>query len=259
MGAKSAIEWTDATWNPISGCTRVSEGCRYCYAETLAARFSKTNHRYMGIAEMKGGSGKWTNEIKLHYDLLDRPIRWRKPRMIFVNSMSDLYHEKVPTEFIHEVFCVMNQASHHTYQILTKRDERLAELSGDLEWQPWIWQGVSIEDQETTARIAYLRETHASIKFLSIEPLIGRIHDIDLDGIDWVIVGGESGDKARHMSETWVRYLISICDEQEVPIFVKQMGTIWGRTYNADYKGQDITRWPQDLRIREYPKSIRSE
>ena len=264
MASKSKIEWTDATWNPIGGCTRVSEGCRFCYAEVLAASFatSRKQDRYEGLAgyikgkQQSADNARWTGDIKLFYDMLDRPLRWRKPRMIFVNSMSDMFHEKVPVDYIHQIFGVMNQANQHIYQVLTKRDERLVELNEHLDWSPHIWQGVSVENQETTGRIDNLLKTDAKVKFLSIEPLIGRVLDMNLDGIDWVIVGGESGKSARHMAPVWVEDIIDQCRNADVPVFVKQMGTVWGRAHNSDWKGQKVEDWPENLRVREYPDHV---
>ena len=255
MGDKTGIQWADATWNPIGGCSIVSEGCFNCYAQSLAARFaSGGNKHYEGLAEFKSGKPHWTNKIRLYDYMLDKPIRWRKPRMIFVNSMSDMYHNDVPIDYIQQIFHVMNQADQHIYQILTKRALRLLLLDKSLTWSPHIWQGVSIENEDTTFRIDYLRETSAHVKFLSIEPLLERIVKPDLTGIDWVIIGGESGNGARHMSPSWVMDLIEDCRGQGVAVFVKQMGKVWALAHSSDNKGENMDDWPEELRIREFPE-----
>ena len=224
MATKSKIEWTQSTWNPIRGCTRVSEGCRFCYAERIAARFSREGLAYEGLAQMTKAGPRWSNEVKLVKDLLDAPLRWRKPQLIFVNSMSDLFHEDVPLEFILDVFDTMNKAKHHQFQVLTKRSQRLAELSCEIQWPKNVWMGVSVENQDYTFRIDDLRQTGAHIKFLSLEPLIGALPDLDLTGINWVIVGGESGPQARPMQEEWVIDIRERCQQVDIPFFFKQWG-----------------------------------
>ena len=255
MGDKTSIGWADATWNPNGGCSIMSEGCFNCYAMGLAARFaSGGNDHYRGLAEFRKGKPQWTNAIRLYEHMLDKPIRWRKPRMIFVNSMSDLYHKDIPLDWIQKVFSVMNQADHHIYQILTKRSVRLALLDEHLEWQPHIWQGVSVENEDTFfKRVQFLRETSAHVKFLSVEPLLERIVKPDLTGIDWVIIGGESGPKARHMSPSWVMDLIESCRDQGVAVFVKQMGKVWAMAHSSDNKGENMDDWPAELRVQEFP------
>jgi protein gp37 len=216
MSDTSAIEWTDATWNPVTGCSKVSPGCANCYAETLSLRF--------------GWSTKpWTPEnaaenVVLHPERLLLPTRWRQPRRVFVNSMSDLFHEEVPLEFIERVFDVMGQASWHRFQILTKRADRLAELGGRLRRTPNIWMGVSVETAAFVSRVEHLRATGAKVEFLSLEPLLGPLHGLDLHGIDWVIVGGESGPKARPMDPAWVLDLRDQCQRAGIPFFFKQWG-----------------------------------
>lgn len=214
MADKSLIEWTNATWNPVTGCDKVSSGCKNCYAEKMAKRL-----QLMGQPNYKNGF-----KLTLQPATLDIPLKWKTPRLIFVNSMSDLFHEDVPFDYILKVFQVMNQASWHVFQILTKRHERLLELSKNLPWSENIWMGVSVESQTYVKRVDYLRQTNAFTKFLSIEPLIGEINKIDLDGIDWVIVGGESGPKARELKEEWVTKLRDICNVADVPFFFKQWG-----------------------------------
>lgn len=214
--ASSKIEWTDATWNPVTGCTKISSGCRNCYAERMAIRL-----KAMGQPNYAKGF-----EVACHEQQLELPLRWKKSRMVFVNSMSDLFHEAIPLEFIQKVFDVMNQADWHTFQVLTKRAERLSELSSELTWSPNIWMGVSVENEAASYRIDYLRQTGAHIKFLSMEPLIGPVESLNISGIDWVIAGGESGPGARPMQEDWVINIRDACGVYGVPFFFKQWGGI---------------------------------
>jgi protein gp37 len=231
MATSSSIEWTESTWNPVTGCTKISEGCRHCYAATMAKRLvAMNNPRY------KNGFN-----VTLHHDLIELPLHWKKPRRIFVNSMSDLFHKDVPFDFILEIFKTMEKASWHTFQILTKRSDRLAEIANHLPWPPNVWQGVSVEDQRVVYRIDDLRKVPAQVRFLSVEPLIGPLDHINLNGIHWVIVGGESGPGARPMKEEWVRSIMQQCREQNVAFFFKQWGGVQkhrngrmldGRTYD---------------------------
>ena len=214
MGTKSTIEWTESTWNPITGCTKISPGCKHCYAERLALRL-----QLMGQPNYTNGF-----TLTLQEKSLELPLRWKRPQTIFVNSMSDLFHKDVPAGFIKRVFDVMNQAKWHRYQILTKRSERLLELSHQLEWKPHIWMGVSVENEQYTFRIDHLSKTQACVKFLSLEPLLGPLPNLDLSGIDWVIVGGESGPGARVMLKSWVVDIRDQCLEANVPFFFKQWG-----------------------------------
>ena len=224
MATKSKIEWTQSTWNPIRGCTRVSEGCRYCYAERIAARFSQEGFAYEGLAKMTKAGPRWLNKVRLVPELLDAPLKWKKPQLIFVNSMSDLFHEDVPLEFILDVFDTMVKAKQHQFQVLTKRSRRLVELSNEIQWPKNVWMGVSVEDQDYTFRIDHLRKTDAHIKFLSLEPLIGALPGLNLGRIDWVIVGGESGPRARPIQEEWVTDIRDQCLQTDVPFFFKQWG-----------------------------------
>lgn len=227
MGDKSKIEWTDATWNPLRGCTRVSPGCQNCYAERLAAiRLSGAGQPYEGVAKMTPSGPRWTNKIMLIPELLDQPLRWKKPRMIFVNSMSDLFHKDVPFEFIQQVFETMKKASWHIFQVLTKRSERLAELAWQLDWSQNVWMGVSVENEKYQNRIDDLRTTPAHIKFLSLEPLIGPLPRLNLEKIDWAIVGGESGPGSRPIEPEWVIEIREQCIAAKVPFFFKQWGGI---------------------------------
>lgn len=214
--AKSAIEWTESTWNPVTGCTKISVGCKHCYAETMSKRL-----KAMGQPNYRNGF-----EVTLHPHVLTKPLTWTKPQMIFVNSMSDLFHKNVPTQFILDIFGIMEQASWHTFQILTKRSGRLSQLDHRLAWPPNVWMGVTVETARFYSRIDDLRKTSAATKFLSLEPLLGPLPDMDLTGIDWVIVGGESGPGARPMLEEWVLDIKDQCSEAKVPFFFKQWGGI---------------------------------
>jgi len=216
MAANSSIEWTEATWNPVTGCDKISPGCKHCYAERMARRL-----KAMGLRNYANGF-----KVTLHENSLDLPLSWKKPQNIFVNSMSDLFHKNVPDEFIERVFDVMNSASWHRYQILTKRSDRLSSLSRILPWEENIWMGVSVENAQTAYRIDDLENSDASVKFLSLEPLLGAIPNLNLKGIDWVIVGGESGPGARPMKEEWVSEIRDQCIAANVPFFFKQWGGV---------------------------------
>jgi len=216
MAGLSSIEWTEATWNPVTGCTKISEGCRNCYALRMA-------HRLKAMGNPRYNNGF---KVTLHHDLIDLPLSWKKPRVIFVNSMSDLFHKDVPFDFIQKVFETMEKASWHTFQILTKRSERLMELAPYLPWPENVWQGVSVENEEVTFRIDHLRKVPAKIRFLSCEPLIGPLDNLNLEGIHWVIVGGESGPKARPMDPDWVRSIRDQCITNNVAFFFKQWGGV---------------------------------
>lgn len=216
MSSKSEIEWTESTWNPLTGCTKISPGCKHCYAERMARRL-----KAMGNTNYKNGF-----KLSLHKHVLEYPSRWKKPQMIFVNSMSDLFHENVPVEFIFKVFDVMRHAHQHTFQVLTKRSARLLELDTSLDWPENVWMGVSVENQEYTYRIDHLRQTHAQIHFLSLEPLLESLPDLNLNGIQWVIVGGESGPKSRPMDRAWVVDIRDQCLRAKVSFFFKQWGGV---------------------------------
>ncbi|HSZ84566.1 MAG TPA: phage Gp37/Gp68 family protein [Puia sp.] len=229
--AQSSIEWTEMTWNPTTGCTKISAGCKYCYAEVMTRRLHA-----MGIEKYKDGFA-----VRTHEDALQIPYSWKGSKIVFVNSMSDLFHPEIPFEFIQKVFEVMNNTPQHTYQVLTKRAERLFELHDRLKWTNNIWMGVSVENEKVKDRIDFLRETNAITKFLSCEPLIGALPDMDLENIDWVIAGGESGRKARPLNELWVWDIRQQCTEQGVAFFFKQWGgknkkkagrELGGRTYD---------------------------
>lgn len=214
--ANSSIEWTDATWNPTTGCSKISPGCKNCYAERMSKRLMA-----MGVEKYANGF-----QVTLHRDALSIPLTWKKPQIIFVNSMSDLFHEEIPEEFVQEVFSVMRQAHWHQFQVLTKRSERLLELAPQIDWPENVWMGVSVENADYSYRIDHLRQTNAHIKFLSLEPLLGPLSNLDLDNIDWVIVGGESGPGARPIHKEWVTEIRDQCLIANVPFFFKQWGGV---------------------------------
>lgn len=230
--AQSSIEWTEMTWNPTTGCDKISTGCKFCYAEVMSKRLKAM------------GQDKYKNNFKLtiHPQELARPKTWKKSKVVFVNSMSDLFHKDVPLEFIQKVFKVMNECPQHIFQVLTKRGDLLAKYNKDLTWTPNIWMGVSVENDKVTDRIDYLRNTDAYIKFLSLEPLLGPLPNLNLKNIDWVIVGGESGRKPRPMKEEWVLDIKEQCEEVKTYFFFKQWGgtnkkkagrTLDGKEYNG--------------------------
>lgn len=247
------IEWTDTTWNPIRGCSRISEGCRFCYAETMASRFSGPRQPYEGLAK----NGRWTGEVRLVEEHLEDPLGWKRPRRIFVNSMSDLFHEDLAPKDIGRVFAVMRDAPAHTFQVLTKRAALMREtLTAWAHIRTSFWPlpnvhiGVSVEDARVLHRVDDLRETPAALRWLSCEPLIGPLDGLDLTGIGWVVVGGESGQHARPLKLEWVRDIIRRCREADVPVFVKQLGSNYAAGRG---KGGDPSGWPEDLRVREWP------
>lgn len=225
MGSSSEIEWTDATWNPVAGCAILSPGCSNCYAMRMAARLEAMNQsKYKGLTRKSGRRSVWTGKVSLDWSSLNTPAKWAKGRRVFVNSMSDLFHEDVPIEFIKAVFGKMEENNHHIFQILTKRIERLKNLSTLLPWTQNIWMGVSVESDKYLYRIEELKATNAKIKFLSLEPLLGPLSSLNLSGIDWVIVGGESGPGARPMDPAWVRDIRDQCLKANVPFHFKQWG-----------------------------------
>jgi protein gp37 len=232
MALGSGIEWTEATWNPVTGCTKVSAGCTHCYAERMAKRLAA-----MGQPNYRNGF-----EVTLQPAMLELPLRWRRPRTIFVNSMSDLFHRDVPDAYVRQVFDVMRRARQHRFQVLTKRAERLAHF--DVDWPSNVWMGVSVEDQRQVARIDALRRVGAAVKFLSLEPLLGPLPHLDLSGIDWVIVGGESGPGARAMDGTWVRDLRDQCVAASVPFFFKQWGGVHKKRTGRELDGRTWDEFP---------------
>ena len=230
MAQASAIEWTEATWNPVTGCDQVSPGCAHCYAKTFA-------ERWRGIP---GHHYEQGFELRLWPERLEQPLRWRRPRVIFVNSMSDLFHEGIPTDYIARVFDVMVRAPQHTFQILTKRHERLAEVAPDLPWPANVWMGVSIENRRFVKRANYLRTVPAVVRFISAEPLLGPLDGLDLTDIDWLIAGGESGHRHRPVRREWISDLRDLCVDEGVAFFFKQWG---GRTPKAGGRDLDGRTW----------------
>ena len=231
---ESRIEWTESTWNPVTGCTKVSAGCANCYAERMAKRLQA-----MGQPNYVHGF-----EVTCHPGALGLPLTWRKPQTVFVNSMSDLYHEAVPFSFVEDVFFTMNRASWHCFQILTKRAERLAQLAPALTWTPNVWQGVTVEDRDNAGRIGSLRAVPAAVHFLSLEPLLGPLPGLDLSGIDWVIVGGESGPGARPMRAEWVADIRDQCLDANVPFFFKQWGGVRKKAAGRELDGRTWDEMP---------------
>lgn len=244
MSATSSIEWTESTWNPVRGCSRVSPGCEHCYAQRMAHRFGAPGGAYEGLTRLSRKGPQWTGRIKLVHEALDEPLRWRRPRLVFVNSMSDLFHERVPLDFIRSVFETMQQAHWHTFQVLTKRSERLAEIAHVLTWPKNVWMGVSVECERYLSRVDDLRKVPANVRFLSLEPLIGPLPNLDLEGIHWVIVGGESGPGARPMEESWVRDIQAKCERASVPFFFKQWGGIRRKAAGRELDGRTYDEMP---------------
>jgi len=237
MATNSSIEWTESTWNPVSGCTKVSAGCLNCYAERMAMRLQA-----MGQERYANGFN-----VALHCEALAEPYQWKKSRVVFVNSMSDLYHEKIPVDFIRKVFAVMNENKQHTFQILTKRSGRLCELAPLLEWSENIWMGVTIENNDYVGRADDLRKVNAAVKFLSLEPLLGPLPDLKLDGINWVIIGGESGPGARSMKKEWVLDIKRKCENKKIPFFFKQWGGVNKKKAGRLLQGRTWDNYPEEV------------
>ena len=242
MSTQSGIEWTEATWNPVTGCDKVSPGCAHCYAERMAARL-----RAMGTPNYANGF-----ELTLQPQMLEKPLQWKRPRKIFVNSMSDLFHSAVPSSFIDQVFGVMSSASWHQYQVLTKRSQRLLELDSRLPWASHIWMGVSVENRRFSNRIDDLRRTNAKVKFLSLEPLLGPLENLDLRGIDWVIVGGESGPRARPMDTAWVTSIRDQCRNAGAAFFFKQWGGVFKSRTGRELDGRTWDEMPGSPQPRQW-------
>jgi protein gp37 len=234
MADNSRIEWTQATWNPVTGCSKVSPGCAHCYAETFA-------ERWRGI---KGHPYEQGFDLRFWPARLDQPLRWRRPRVIFVNSMSDLFHEEIPLSYIEQVFAVMSEASQHIFQVLTKRHVRLAELAPELPWPDNVWMGVSIENKRWVDRADRLRDVPAAVRFISAEPLLGPLVGLDLTGIDWLIAGGESGPKHRPVREEWILDLQRQCKPAGTAFFFKQWGGIRSKTGGRKLRGREWSQMP---------------
>ena len=274
MSTATSIEWTDASWNPIRGCSRVSEGCRHCYAERMAFRFSGEGQPYEGLLRIDAAVDRqpqWNGRTELVPSHLLDPLRWRRPRRIFVNSMSDLFHESVPRDWLDRIFAVMACARQHTFQVLTKRPEAMRRYSREVSSRRWplpnVMLGVSVENQEAVeSRVPVLLDTPAALRFLSIEPLLGPVYLERLRELDWVIVGGESGPAARRCDLAWIEHILSQCADAGVPCFVKQLGSNPAPDfYRVDEvpevrgakrtKGNDMEKWPEILRVRKLPKA----
>ncbi len=234
MATRSGIEWTETTWNPVTGCSKVSPGCAHCYAERMAKRLQA-----MGVRKYRHGF-----DVAVHASALEEPFRWTQPKLVFVNSMSDLFHPSVPTAFIESVFATMNRASRHTFQVLTKRPGRVGSLDSRLRWTPNIWLGVSIESEGWLGRVELLARTGAGTKFLSLEPLLGPLPGLDLSGVDWVIAGGESGPGARPVRPEWIRAIRDSCVRGSVPFFFKQWGGVFKKRTGRTLDGRTWDEMP---------------
>jgi len=236
MATNTSIEWTESTWNPVTGCSKVSQGCKHCYAERMAKRLHA-----MGNPRYRNGF-----DVTLHYDLVELPLKWKTPRKIFVNSMSDLLHRRVPFKFVDSVFKTMNIAKQHIFQVLTKRSGRLVKINSKLRWTDNIWMGVSVENENVAHRIDDLRKTDAYVKFLSLEPLLGSLKNVSLEGIDWVIVGGESGPGARPMKEVWATEIRDNCNDLDIPFFFKQWGGFNKKKNGRELEGRMWDGYPPE-------------
>lgn len=278
MSTTSKIEWTEKTWNPTTGCDKISPGCDHCYALTLAKRL-----KAMGQAKYQNDGDPRTSGpgfgLTVHPDALGEPLRWRKATKVFVNSMSDLFHAGVPRDFLADVFAIMAMAPQHQFQVLTKRPERAARILGDREFrravqaaalkragsaspwlvEPWwplrqVWMGTSVESDDYVRRADALRETPAAVRFISAEPLLGPLPSLNLTGIDWLILGGESGPGSRPLDLGWFRELIAMATDFGTAVFVKQLGARWAVSSGRNGKGDDINQWPVDLQVRGWPR-----
>lgn len=235
MATKSGIEWTEYTWNPVTGCTKISHGCKNCYALRMSKRL-----KAMGVRKYANGF-----DLTLHEAVLSEPLRWKKPRIVFVNSMSDMFHEDVPDDFILRAFAVMRQASMHIFQVLTKRAERIVAMNEQIDWPSNVWMGVSVEDNAQVRRAELLKQTNAKVKFLSLEPLLGPLPDLNVNGIDWAIVGGESGPGARPMLKPWVVQIRNKCHVSDVPFFFKQWGGVNKKRTGRELDGRTWDSMPR--------------
>jgi len=237
--AETSIEWTDATWNPVAGCNIMSAGCTNCYAMRMAARLDAMGmEKYAGLTRKTGGRAKWTGKLYLDDKALNVPTTWSKPRNVFVNSMSDLFHPDVPVEFIRKVWSVMAETRRHTYQILTKRPDRMAEVLSGVNVLPNVWLGASVEDERVLHRLDELRQVPAAIRFVSFEPLIGSVAGGDLRDIQWAIVGGESGPGSRYMDPVWIDEIFDMCTEADAAFFFKQWGGKNKKAAGRSYRGK---------------------
>lgn len=239
--SRTKIEWTESTWNPTTGCTKISTGCKNCYAEKMSKRLQS-----MGVEKYKDGFN-----LSIHPEVLNEPYKWKTPKTIFVNSMSDLFHEDISFDFIQKVFKVMKDNSQHTFQVLTKRADIMSEYSSHLDWAKNIWMGVTVENADFTSRVDLLRNTNAFVKFLSIEPLLGPIVELNLQNIDWVIVGGESGPKARPLEKEWVVKIKDLCETQKVPFFFKQWGGFHKKRNGRILEGKTWDEMPMKVVLKD--------
>jgi protein gp37 len=243
VASSSSIEWTEATWNPVTGCDRVSPGCAHCYALDLAARLKRMGQaKYQRDGEQRSSGPGFG--VTLHPATVSAPLRWKTPRVIFVNSMSDLFHEEIPLDFIQKVFAVMRDAHWHVFQVLTKRHERMLDLAGEIDWPPNVWMGVSIENRRFVHRADRLREVPAAVRFISAEPLLGPLDNLDLEGIHWLIAGGESGPKHRPVRPEWVRAIRDECLAAGVPFFFKQWGGLRSKSGGRLLDGREYSEMP---------------
>jgi protein gp37 len=243
--ADTSIEWTDATWNPVAGCTVLSPGCTNCYAMRMAARLDAMGlQKYRGLTRKSGSRAVWTGRVRLDRDALSVPTKWRKPRRIFVNSMSDLFHDAVPAEFVAEVWSVMASTPWHTYQILTKRPDRMAQITASLPVLDNVWLGTSVESADYLGRIDNLRTVRAAVRFISFEPLLGSVAEANLRGIHWAIVGGESGPRSRPMLEEWVDEIEAACRESKAAFFFKQWGGVRKKATGRTYRDRTFDEMP---------------
>lgn len=254
MATNSSIEWTEVTWNPVTGCDRVAAGCDNCYALVLAKRL-----KAMGLEKYQNDGNPVTSgpgfAVTLHPTALAQPKKWRSPKVVFVNSMSDLFHAKVPVSFVRDIFDVIRETPQHTYQVLTKRSHRMARLSDGLDWPSNLWMGVTVESDEVVDRIDHLRSVPAVTRFLSCEPLLTPLPGLNLDGIHWVIVGGESGHGSRPMKQEWATDIRDQCADADVAYFFKQTGVVLAREWGIGGKGHDAALWPIQL-PRQYPLNV---
>ena len=245
--AETSIEWTDATWNPVAGCTVITSGCTNCYAMRMASRLEAMGvNKYQGLTRTSAGRSVWTGRVFLDENALQVPSKWKRPRMIFVNSMSDLFHELVPVDFIFRVWNTMASSPQHTFQILTKRPERMQLILNEPRFQklPNVWLGVSVENSSVLDRLNNLRATPAAVRFVSFEPLIGSVANADLTGIHWAIIGGESGPKARPMEEEWLKEIYDVCEAEKVAFFFKQWGGTNKKATGRSYRGRTWDELP---------------
>ncbi|MEH2504010.1 protein gp37 [Bradyrhizobium sp. AZCC 1578] len=248
--AETSIEWTDATWNPVAGCTVLSPGCTNCYAMRMAARLDAMGvEKYRGLTRKSGRRSVWTGRVRLDRASLAVPQRWKKPRRIFVNSMSDLFHDAVPTDFVGAVWSVMSATPWHTYQILTKRPDRMADVTAALPTLPNVWLGTSVESADYLERIKHLRKVRATVRFISFEPLLGSVAAANLSGIHWAIVGGESGPRARPMLKEWVDEIEVVCRKSKTAFFFKQWGGVRKKEAGRTYRDTTFDEMPDIARV----------